>query len=306
MYPLTHGVYDNGIDLPEGIGEAGFAGQLAEQGYSTAFIGKAHFASRQTFEPSGTPGNQHFPPQYGADWLGPYMGFQHVELAVNGHDLVKPTEPPIGAHYERWYYGDGKGAFKNELRQIRLPPDVGAPMTWNSALPSAWHNATWVADQTVDWLRQNRTSPFCMWVSFSDPHPPFDCPEPWSRLHDPQDVALPSHRTLNLEQRPWWHEACMKEPTRIYKDPRMGDSKRHDGFTRLAPTSEGQLRHMLANYYGTISLVDHNVGRIIDCPSSRHLGLLSVFSKGGSGSSWFDVKRLVVDGSSGGSGWSVF
>ena len=43
-----------------------------------------------------------------------------------------------------------------------------------------------------------------------------------------------------------------------------------------------------------------------DCPSSKQMGLLSVFHKGGSGSSLFDVKPLGVDGSSGGFGWSVF
>ena len=42
------------------------------------------------------------------------------------------------------------------------------------------------------------------------------------------------------------------------------------------------------------------------CPSSKQMGLLSVFHKGGSGSSLFDVKPLGVDGSSGGFGWSVF
>ena len=41
------------------------------------------------------------------------------------------------------------------------------------------------------------------------------------------------------------------------------------------------------------------------CPSSKHLGRLSLYSNGGSGSSWFDVKPLGVDGSSGGSGWSA-
>ena len=41
------------------------------------------------------------------------------------------------------------------------------------------------------------------------------------------------------------------------------------------------------------------------CPSSKHLGRLSLFHKEGSGSSRFDVKRLGVDGSSGVSGWSV-
>jgi len=33
---------------------------------------------------------------------------------------------------------------------------------------------------------------------------------------------------------------------------------------------------------------------------------LSLFSSGGSGSSWFDVKPLGVDGSSGGFGCSIF
>ena len=42
------------------------------------------------------------------------------------------------------------------------------------------------------------------------------------------------------------------------------------------------------------------------CPSPKQMGLLSVFHKGGSGSSLFDVKPLGVDGSSGGFGWSVF
>ena len=46
--------------------------------------------------------------------------------------------------------------------------------------------------------------------------------------------------------------------------------------------------------------------RFTDCPSSKQMGLLSVFHKGGSGSSLFDVKPLGFDGSSGGFGWSVF
>ena len=43
-----------------------------------------------------------------------------------------------------------------------------------------------------------------------------------------------------------------------------------------------------------------------ECSSSKQMGLLSVFHKGGSGSSLFDVKPLGFDGSSGGFGWSVF
>ena len=53
--PLTHGAHDNGIDLDERIGESGFAGALAAAGYATAFIGKAHFSTYHTFEPTGRP-----------------------------------------------------------------------------------------------------------------------------------------------------------------------------------------------------------------------------------------------------------
>lgn len=263
LLPLTHGVYDNGIDLAEDVGAKGFAGRFAKAGYFTGFVGKAHLASRHTFHPTGTPGNHHLPSKYGPDWTGPYMGFEHVELAVNGHNLLPPIQPPIGQHYEGWYYRGSHGDKKNRLHQTRLSPDIGAPLTWNSALPPAWHNSTWVGDRTIDLLKNNTDRPVCMWVSFPDPHPPFDAPEPWCRMHDPDNVDLPPHRRLDLERRPWWHAACLREPGRIFDDPRMPDEKKKKGFVRVAPESDTQLRHMLANYYGAISLVDHNVGRIL-------------------------------------------
>ncbi|MSP47410.1 MAG: hypothetical protein EXQ83_16620 [Xanthobacteraceae bacterium] len=43
LLPATHGVSDNGIDLPDAVGEAGFAGSFAKAGYRTGFVGKAHF-----------------------------------------------------------------------------------------------------------------------------------------------------------------------------------------------------------------------------------------------------------------------
>ena len=43
-----------------------------------------------------------------------------------------------------------------------------------------------------------------------------------------------------------------------------------------------------------------------NCPSSKSLGRLSLFCNGGSGSPWIDVRPLLVDGSSGVSGSSVF
>jgi arylsulfatase A-like enzyme len=261
VLPRTHGVCDNGIDLPEEPARRGFAAELARAGYDTALIGKAHFATAHTFAPTGSPECRQSMERYGPGWTGPYKGFQQVELMVEGHNTEAPMAPPSGQSYEAWYYGDGRGALKNRLHRENAGPDTrGAPQTWHSALPPAWHNSTWIADRTIAKLNAARDRPFCVWASFPDPHHPFDCPLPWSLLHRPEDVDLPRHRTLDLDRRPWWHRASLEGVPNL-ADPKLRDFRaRH---SRTPVLTDETLREVTANYYGMISLIDHNVGRIL-------------------------------------------
>jgi arylsulfatase A-like enzyme len=270
LLPLTHGVWDNGVDLDPAVGAQGFGGTLARAGYQTAFIGKAHFATKSTFAPTGTPECNKSQAQYGPAWFGPYMGFEHVELAVLGHlHRTRPLErPPVG-HYERWLMSRGRDEEAVKLWATGLPPDVGAAQTWNSALPVAWHSSTWIADRTIHRLAQRHSSkPFCLWASFPDPHHAFDCPEPWSRLYDPKDVTLPANRVRDLERRPWWHKASL-EGTPQLADPVM--LKFRAEGSRVPAQTDLQLAHMTANYYGMISLIDHSVGRILEVLAAQGL-----------------------------------
>jgi arylsulfatase A-like enzyme len=255
--PLTHGVRDNGIDLPPRTGDRGFAGALSAGGYRTGFIGKAHFSTSHTFSPTGTPECRASTADYPPGWHGPYMGFEHVELVVEGHNQWLPMAPPAGQHYERWYYADGRGEEKNRLYREHALPDTGAVQTWHSALPVCWHNSTWIGDRSVRFIETHRGEPFCLWASFPDPHHPFDAPLPWSRLHASDEVTLPAHRTLDLERRPWWHAASLQSR----QDPRV--EKIRGDYLRYAPQTDAQLREIIANYYGMIALIDHHVGRIV-------------------------------------------
>ena len=88
LLPLTHGVSDNGIDLPAATGAAGYGGTLSKAGYATALIGKAHFNTSHCFLPTGTPECTASSANYGADWNGPYMGLDHVELMLEGHNML--------------------------------------------------------------------------------------------------------------------------------------------------------------------------------------------------------------------------
>ena len=259
LLPRSHGVSDNGIDLPGETGERGFAGTLSQQGYATGLIGKAHFTTSHTFSPTGTPECRESSAQYGDDWFGPYMGFDHVEIMLEGHNMFPPMQPPLGQHYERWYHADGQGDARTALYRQALPPLTDAHETWNSAMPVAWHNSSWVADRTIDYLRNHKDQRFCVWASFPDPHHPFDAPEPWSRLHHPDEVDLPRHRDLDLDQRPWWHRASLEGL------PKMANErlrKFREKSSRTPHQSDRQLRDLIANYYGMISLIDHQVGRL--------------------------------------------
>lgn len=262
MLPLTNGVWDNGVDLEPRIGENGFGGTLARNGYHSAFIGKAHFATKATFAPTGTPECNKSQAKYGPDWYGPYMGFEHVELSVFGHmHRTRPLERPPMGHYERWFLARGKDEEAVKLWAASTRPELGTAQTWHSALPVAWHTSSWVGDRAIDYLsHHDQSKPLAMWVSFPDPHHPFDCPEPWSLMYDPKSLKLPKHRTPDLERRPWWHKASL-ESTPQLKDPEM--LKFRAAGSRVPPQTDAQLADMTANYYGMVSLIDHNVGRIL-------------------------------------------
>ena len=263
LLPLTHGVWDNGIDLDPAVGGQGFAGALAGAGFDTAFIGKAHFATKATFAATGSPECFRSQADFPAHWRGPYMGFEHVELAVLGHvDNPCPLEDPPAGHYERFLRERLPGDALERVYRAALRPQVGAAQTWHSALPVAWHSSTWVAERAIRWLAQrDAQTPFCAWVSFPDPHQPFDCPAPWSLLYDPDEVPLPAQRALDAQLRPWWHQATLDGVPQL-ADPVMRGLRAQ--VSRIPAQSELQLRHMTANYYGMISLIDDAVGRILD------------------------------------------
>lgn len=293
LLPRTHGVHDNGIDLDPTIGARGFAGHLARNGYDTAFVGKAHFSTYHADRPTGTPECVSSGARYKPGWCGPYMGFEHVELILIGHNYWPPYPPPAGKHYERWYYADGRGAEKNSLYAQRLPPLVRAAQTHHSGLPVRWHNSTWTADRAIAYLRARRSSsPFCLWVSFPDPHHPFDAPMPWSRLHAPEEVDLPAHRTRDLHRRPWWHRRALEGKP----GGRPEVQKIRQEYSRMPRQDDDQLRELIANYYGMIALIDDNVGRILQALDDLHVADETLVVFASDHGDWLGDHGLVLKG----------
>jgi len=259
--PLTHGVRDNGIDLEPDEAEKGFAARLSRDGYRTGFVGKAHFSTKLTFAPTGRPECRSSSADYDEDWHGPYMGFDHVELMLGTMtEAFPPLAPPAGQHFERWFAPRREEALA--LWETRVPPHTGAPQTWTSALPGAWHPTTWVAERAAAFLKQaggGSGEPFCLWASIPDPHHPFDCPLPWARLHAPEDVEVPLPEMPDAA-RPWWYAAA-REGAPAIADPVMRAFR--SGKSRMPKLTPAQTAQMVSNYYGMIAFADDAVGRML-------------------------------------------
>jgi arylsulfatase A-like enzyme len=201
---------------------------LNELGYQTHGIGKMHFSKIKG--DWGFQTREHAEEIVGESAKDDYRDF----LAENGFGHV---QDPYGFRSEYYY------------------------MPQPSQLPERLHSNTWVADRSIEFLKNRDTDkPFFLWSSWVKPHPPFETPLPWSRLyrmHEMDDPYLPADFE---EQRNFWSKVQCR-----YKYMDSGDS-RH--LTRM----------IKAAYYSTVSHLDYHIGRVIDALGPEIDNTLIVFS----------------------------
>ena len=164
QYPRTHGAIANGVPLPDDAPSV--AQVLRDAGYRTALIGKVHF--EPIADPDGRWEQNRIPL---AGEHGPYRGFEYVEFAGHG---------PLGAsHYANWLRAEHPDETGGFLRIFSAAPggDTGAPGVAHNPVPREHYHTDWVAERTAAWLDtlDDDDDWFC-WMSFPDPHHPWDVP----------------------------------------------------------------------------------------------------------------------------------
>jgi arylsulfatase A-like enzyme len=180
-----HGVFANGVPLPADTPTV--AGWLHERaGYRTALIGKAHF------EPALDPTFRWTENRLARDGsTGPYRGFEHLELAMHGWSFGR-------YHYDRWlaqFPGAHRGFYRLFTRDGMNSAgggDTGAPQVAVNPIPRAQYHTDWVADRTVAFLDGLAADEdWFVWMSFPDPHHPWDPPASETRRVPWRDLDLP-------------------------------------------------------------------------------------------------------------------
>ena len=276
--PSLHGVRYNGVPLD--LGAVTFVDLLRAAGWRTALIGKSHLQSMSgeaSFVPApetrGAPPPAHLAEarplagelaDYRAEVIplwkqdpdrasavpAPYYGFDDVRL-VSGHGDT------VSGHYERWLldnFPDHAGLRGPEHRIDDR--SVSAPQTYQTALPEAAYPTSWIARQTVDWLkaRAGDDRPFFLQCSFPDPHHPFCPPGRYWDMYDPAGIALP----------PSFYESAYDQipPVKLmWETFQRGDPAQRWTFPFVA--SEGDARQMLAKTFGLITMIDDAIGDVL-------------------------------------------
>jgi arylsulfatase A-like enzyme len=259
QHPTTHGVWMNGVPLP--VDAPSVAAVLHDAGYRTALIGKAHFEpyfdpflrfTENAISRSGTT-----PPD------GTHRGFEHLELATHG---------PMGPlHYARWLaaeHPEAAGmyyAVVDSDLQVNAAGggDTGAPQVKVNPIPRDWYHTDWVADRAIGWLDSlDETDDWFCWVSFPDPHHPWDPPECEVGRIDWRDVPLPAGYPTSAAEREAILDAKPRHWRRWYDGELVSNFEAPAKWVPATMTDD-QVREVNARNAVECELIDEALGRVL-------------------------------------------
>ena len=285
QYPGTHGVWNNGVCLPRDAPSV--ASELRDAGYATALVGKIHF---ETIAP-------HFGEHLRKEGHEPLMVIEHEERdgrAVlwllpatgaaehRGFDHLELCNHVVSGHHAQWLLEqvgwDRAVTLTEESAHAFMgivdpaASDTAAPQSLYSAMPPEYHSSMWAVERTLGWIDTvEEPRPFFCWLSFDDPHHPFNPPTAYGRRHAWRELALPPARPstraaieADLAGKPWQYGAYWR-----------GEFNHHEGAhsdDRLCDLSDDQLREIMALTYGMVELIDDALACLLE--GLRRRGLL--------------------------------
>ncbi|MDY6874078.1 MAG: sulfatase-like hydrolase/transferase [Chloroflexota bacterium] len=107
-----------------------------------------------------------------------------------------------------------------------------------------------IFDSALQWLKKAPSKPFCLYIAATLPHPPYQVEEPYFSMVERSAVRQPI--STHLDDKPHFMQA-------LYARYKMD---------RLTPSDWSEMR---AVYYGMVSKLDEQVGRIIETLKAQEL-----------------------------------
>ena len=139
----------------------------------------------------------------------------------------------------------------DESLRLAAENDGGGPPFEAADVPDNAYPDGQIADRAVEALRAVQDRPFFLAIGFYKPHLPFNAPQQYWDLYDPEDVSLSP-----LDQWPYdapdiakmeWHEL-----------------RAYHGIPEQGPLDDEMTRALIQGYMACVSYTDAQVGRLLD------------------------------------------
>ena len=99
----------------------------------------------------------------------------------------------------------------------------------------------------LEFMNMEDERPFFLWLSYLNPHTPYVATEPFFSLYDDRELPAPQVEAEGLE--------AAGKPFR--------QSYHRDNTAAFLPYNDEKTMHMRRSYYAMVSLIDHEIGRIV-------------------------------------------
>lgn len=264
-YTSVNSVRINGIPL--NLMANTFTKRLMDDGYDTVAIGKMH---QQTMAPIPAPNTtqeydrpeleakphyatgdykletfENWAPNGAHRWQEPYYGFKKVDLVTLHGDGCE-------GHYGSWLRKTAPDAETRRRPPNQLPHDYTCPQAVRTGLTEEEYHTAYIGRSAVDFLTDpaRKDAPFFAFISFPDPHHPFNPPGKYWDMYNPDDFEVPENFETNMDTPllKW-----LKQKQGTIRELHMGPN----------PVTKREVQEAMALTAGMIAMIDDWVGEIL-------------------------------------------
>ncbi|NKB51147.1 MAG: sulfatase-like hydrolase/transferase [Rhizobiaceae bacterium] len=271
-YPSVHGLRYNGCVFPRRANT--FVDVLRAGGYATAAIGKSHLqpftsqppvrpevfeagAIKEAWKPDdedyGLEEPDRFAQDEPAEFGDDYYGYQHVDMVTSHGDQA-------GGHYQQWFRKNairtGKDWSWYHDPSNELKHNYSAEQAYRTPIPEDLYPTSFIRDRAMDYLasRAGSDQPFFTFVSFPDPHHPFNPPGKYWDMYQPDQFDLDIRYTDHITPPP-----PLKYQYEMFQRGELPQVKQ-----AVHMDTEQAIRESMALTAGMITMVDDAIGSIVE------------------------------------------
>jgi len=226
QYPHTHRHLGNtGFEYPE-RNSSTLSALARRHGYQTALVGKAHMIRAWDEE-----------------------GFEHLRYC----DLADADRAdPLTNHYFNYLHKNGL-ADRYDFGTLPAGHPGKATQWFVSQIPHEHSVEVWTGNESLAFLQQrDRRRPFFLQMTFQRPHAPLSPSTERAGMYAPEDVDIPTSARDLFERHFAGKPAFQRQHT-----------AKHRGYPFVSQ-DEAELRRHLSHYYALVSIIDEQIGRVLD------------------------------------------